>query len=426
MFIYNYKKELGMSEIKKKTSGKKWWLLLIAAIGPGLTVMLADTDAGSLITAAQSGARWGYHLLGLQLVIIPILYFIQELTTRIGITTGKGHAALIRDVFGIKWAWISVTALFVASIGALVTEFAGIVGVGLIFGVSKWITVPLSVVGLIAVSMTGKYKRVESISIIVGMFEIVFIPAAIFAKPSLSEIAGAFILNQPFGDHSYWVLIAANVGAIIMPWMLFYQQGAVVDKGLSNDSIKYSRIDTFMGAIVTQVIMSAVLILTAATIGKTNPNAPLSSVQEIAGVLTPLLGPFIGKILFAIGLTGAALIAAIVVSLAISWSLGEILKVTCTLNCKWDEAPVFYGIYAGGIIAAAILVLLGIPLVTLTIAIEVMNCLLLPIVLGFLLVLAWKIIPIPYKLKLLEKIILVIIYTLICALGIYTVFQLFF
>jgi len=404
---------------------KNWFLLLLATIGPGLTVMLADTDAGSLITAAQSGARWGYILLPLQVLMIPLLYFIQELSTRMGIATGLGHAALIREVFGKRWAWIAVISLFIASIGALVTEFAGIVGVGLIFGISKWISVPLTAAALIAVSMTGKYKRVESIAIIVGLFELVFIPAAIFSKPVLHEIAKAFTLNQPFSDHSYWVLVAANVGAIIMPWMLFYQQSAVVDKKLSHETLKFSRIDTFAGAIITQIIMSAVLIVTAATIGKVNPNASLSSVQEIANVLTPLLGPFIGKILFAVGMTGAALIAAIVVSLAISWSLGEVLQVKCSLNCKWQEAPVFYGVYAGGIIAAAMLVLLNIPLVTLTIAIEVMNCLLLPLVLGFLIALAWQCIPEQYKLKAWEKTVLIVIFVLICLLGLYTLISLF-
>jgi Mn2+/Fe2+ NRAMP family transporter len=423
LFIYTYQED-GMNSEGNTTVKKRWWILLLAAIGPGLTVMLADTDVGSIITAAQSGVRWGYKLLALQVVLIPILYFVQELTTRIGITTAQGHAGLIRDVFGKKWAWISVVTLFIASIGALVTEFAGIEGVGMLFGVSKWITVPLCVAVLIAISRTGKYKRVESIAIIVGLFELIFIPAAIFAKPDIKGILSSFSFAQPFGDHSYWVLIAANVGAVIMPWMLFYQQGAVIDKGLSRESIKYSRIDTFIGSIVTQVIMSAVLILAAATIGKTNPNSSLLNVQQAADALTPLFGSLMGKIIFAVGLTGAALIASIVVSLAMSWAFGEVLKVSCSLNCEWKDAPVFYGFFAGGMIIAAALVLIGIPLIPLTIAVEVLNCLLLPIVLGFLLALAWKVIPEPYKLKLWEKIILIAIYILVCSLGLYTIFHL--
>ena len=400
----------------QKKFQKKNWILVLATFGPGLTVMLADTDAGSIITAAQSGAQWGYRLLALQLLLIPVLYFVQELTTRLGITTGKGHGQLIRDVFGKKWAWISVATLLVAAIGALVTEFSGIIGIGMVFGVSKWLTVPLVATVLILVSCAGKYRRVELIAILVGLFELVFIPAALAAKPDLGAIAEAFIGKQPFNDGAYLLLIAANVGAVIMPWMIFYQQGAVIDKGLDRASIKYSRLDTLFGSVVTQSIMAAVLILTAATIGKVNPGTSLQSIQQIADALTPFLGTFMGKVLFAVGLTGAALIASIVISLSMSWALSEVLDLPCSLNHAWKQAPMFYGFYISGILIAASLVLLGIPLIPLTVAVEVMNSLLLPVVLGFLLALGWKVLPEPYKLKKWEKLVLVVIYLLVSSL----------
>ncbi|GKU30406.1 NRAMP family divalent metal transporter [Clostridium folliculivorans] len=415
----------GSIPINNRVRKKSRLLLFLATVGPGLTVMLADTDAGSIITAAQSGAQWGYKLLLLQLILIPILYFVQELTTRIGITTGRGHGELIKEKFGAKWAWISVITLFVAAMGALVTEFSGIAGVSELFGVSKWVTVPFAALALILISCTGKYKRVERIAIIVGLFEVVFIPAAIFAKPDTAALMHALVGKQPFNNNSYWLLVAANVGAVIMPWMIFYQQGAVVDKGLTKENIKFSRIDTFFGSIVTQIVMGAVLVLTAATIGRTNPNTSLDSVQQIGNALTPFLGNIFGKTFFAIGLTGAALIAAIVVSLATSWAFGEILNLPCSLNCSWKEAPAFYSFYSGGIIIAAALVLVGIPLISLTIAVEVMNSLLLPIVLGFLLALGWKVLPKPFALKTWEKVILIFIYVLVCSLGIFTVLQLF-
>lgn len=400
-------------------------VLLLATIGPGLTVMLADTDAGSIVTAAQSGAQWGYKLLTLQILLIPILYFVQELTTRIGITTGKGHGELIQQAFGAKWAWISVITLSVAALGALVTELSGIAGISVLFGVPQWITVPLVALFLILISCTGKYKIVERIAIFVGLFELVFVPAAFFAKPNPSEIAHAIISAQPLNNSSYWLLVAANVGAVIMPWMIFYQQGAVVDKGLSPKVLKYSRIDTAVGSVATQIIMGCVLILTASTIGHTNPDMPLDNIQQIATALTPFLGSLVGRTLFAVGLTGAALIAAIVVSLATSWAFGEVLKVPSSLNYTWKQAPVFYGLYCGGIILASIIVLTGIPLVSLTIAVEVMNSLLLPIVLGFLLALGWKVLPKPYQLRKWEKAILIFIYILVCSLGIFTVIHLF-
>jgi Mn2+/Fe2+ NRAMP family transporter len=389
-------------------------------MGPGLTAMLADTDAGSIITAAQSGAQWGYKLLALQLILIPILYFVQELTTRIGITTRRGHGELIKEHFGLGWAWLSVVTLFVSAIGALVTEFSGIAGAGALFGIPQWLSVSFAAALLIFISFSGQYMRVERIAILIGLFELIFIPAVIYAHPDPAEIMQALTGAQPFYNHNYWLLIAANVGAVIMPWMIFYQQGAVVDKGLNSTTIKFSRIDTLLGSITTQVIMGAVLILAAATIGKINPNVPLSDVQQIASALEPFVGAFAGKMLFAIGVTSAALVAAIVVSLATSWAFGEVMGIACSLNCTLKQAPVFYGLYSGGIISAAFLVMIGIPLVSLTVAVEIMNTLLLPIVLGFLLALGWKALPREYKLKQWEKIILVIIYILVCSLGLYT------
>ncbi|VBB08256.1 natural resistance-associated macrophage protein, partial [Lucifera butyrica] len=251
------KNRLALPKEKKETTlKKKAWLAFLAAMGPGLTVMLADTDAGSIITAAQSGAQWGYKLLVLQLLLIPILYFIQELTTRIGITTGRGHGQLIKDYFGAKWAWISVITLFVSAIGALVTEFSGIAGAGLLFGIPEWASVGLAAVLLIFISTTGRYLRVERIAIAIGLFELIFIPAAVYAHPEPSAIIQALTGSQPLGNSGYWLLIAANIGAVIMPWMIFYQQGAVVDKGLSSSTIKYSRLDTALGSVVTQIIMA--------------------------------------------------------------------------------------------------------------------------------------------------------------------------
>ncbi|MGL5821377.1 MAG: Nramp family divalent metal transporter [Sarcina sp.] len=412
-------------EASRKKSSKKKWLMLLLAIGPGLTVMLADTDAGSVITAAQSGAQWGYKLLWIQIILIPIVYFVQELTNRLGILTGKGHGELIRETFGRVWEYVSVLTLLLAAIGALVTELTGVLGVGALFGVSKWITVPLAVIGLIVITGFGKYRRVERIAIIVGLFELVFIIGAFMAKPDIHEM----ILQtgqQPWHNAEYWLLISANVGAVIMPWMIFYQQSAVVDKKLTENDLKFSKIDTVIGSIVTQVIMAAVLIITAATIGKVNPNASLNSVQEIAKSLTPFLGKTGGELLFAIGMIGAALIAAIVVSLAISWALGELLNVPCSLDLKWSQAPVFYSIYAVVLIVAAVIVLSGMPLVNLTLGVEVLNSILLPIVLGFLIALGFKALPKKYALKMWEKVILIIIYISCCGLGILTAISVFY
>ncbi len=410
------------NEINYKRKNKI--LTLLSILGPGVLVMLADTDVGSIVTAAQSAAQWGYRLIGLQLILVPIVYFVQELTNRLGIVTGKGHGELIKEAFGKKWEVFSVVTLLVAVIGALVTEFTGILGVGILFGVSKWVTVPLAAIVLILITTTGNYKKVEKTAILIGLFELVFIIIAIISKPNLNDIAMGFI-NQPLKDGGYWLLISANVGAVVMPWMIFYQQSAVVEKKLPKSYLKMSKVDTAIGSVVTQIIVIAIMLIVASTIGKTNPNAPLNSVQQLVDALTPFVGSFAGKLLFAVGIIGAALVAAIVVSLAISWSIGELLNVPASLNNTIKEAPVFYGVYIITIVVSAAIVLSGIPLVPLTIAVETLNSLLLPIVLGFLIALAWKTLPKEYSLKTWEKVVLIIIYVSICSLGIVTVIDLF-
>ena len=417
---------INVSKVNKPRMGSgKRFLLMLSAMGPGIVVMLADTDAGSIITAAQTGAQWGYKLIGLMLILIPILYIVQELTTRIGIVTKKGHGELIEETFGKGWAWLSVCTLFVSTIGALITEFSGIMGVGLLFGVSKWITVPLAVAALILLSVTGKYKVVERVAIVVGAFELVFIPAMIFAKPDYTSVMMSLVGSQPLNSSAYWLMISANVGAVIMPWMVFYQQGAIVDKGLTEKNLKASRIDTIFGSIITQLICCVVIIAVAATIGMKDPNASLNTVQQISQALTPFLGEATGKILFAVGLTGAALVAAIVVTLASSWGFGEIFKKPSSLNCKWSEAPAFYIFYSTLLIIAGIIVLSGIPLVPLTLGVEILNTVLLPIVLGFLIALAWKVLPKKHALHLWEKVILIIIYIVITVLGVLTLYLTF-
>lgn len=415
--------ELHMEDQMRNKRRRRNFFMLLAAMGPGITVMLADTDAGSIITAAQSGAQWGYKLILINLILVPMLYFVQELTTRLGITTGKGHGELIKEHMGKVWAWIAVVALFVSTIGALITEFSGMMGVGLLFGVSKWIMVPLVVACLILLSATGKYKTVERVAIVVGLFELVFIPAMFFAHPNYGHVVSSIFGHQPLNNSAYWLLISANVGAVIMPWMVFYQQGAVVDKKLTEKDMKFSRIDTAVGSLVTQLIVVVIIIAVAATIGKHNPNAPLNSIQEISDALTPFLGVMGGKIVFAIGISGAALIAAIVVSLAASWGFGELFDKPCSLNNTWREAPMFYAFYCGAMIVGGIIVLSGVPLVPLTLGVEVLNTLLLPLVLGFLLVLGWKALPKPYALKGWEKVILLFIYFVVCGLGVVTVYM---
>ncbi len=377
----------------------KWSPLLyfFGIMGPGLVVMFADTDAGSVITAAQSGAVWGYKLLLLQVVLIPVLYVIQELTVRLGLTTGKGHGELIREHFGPGWAWFSVGTLTLAGIGALITEFAGIGGVGLLFGIPLWISVGLAVVFLAIVAWTGSYRSVERIAIILGSFELSFVVVAIFAHPQPSAML-AGLTEIPWRNPDYLYLAAANIGAVIMPWMIFYQQSAIVDKGLTIKDMRSCRWDTAIGALLTQIIMGGVLVAVAATLGRSRPGLSLDTVQQITQALTPLLGKNFGTLFFSFGMLGAGMVAAIVVSLAMAWGLGEVSGYRHSLEHHPLEAPWFYIIYTVGLISGGLLVISGVNLIELSIAVQIMNALLLPIVLGFLYLLALKALPEAYRL----------------------------
>ena len=359
----------------------------------------ADTDAGSLILSAQSGAVWGYRLLIQQIILIPVLYIVQELAVRLGLVTGKGHGELIKHHFGKGWAWLSVSTLVVCCIGALLTEFTGLVAVGELFGIPGWATMYVIVGFLIIIAWTGSYASVERVAIFLGVFELVFLYVAWQAKPTPYDVVSGLI-DIPWRNPSYLYLTAGNIGAVIMPWMIFFQQSAVLDKGLDVKHLKIARWDTAVGAVITQMIMSAVLIITAATIGKTNPQTPLDTVGQISTALTPFLGDSTARIIFALGMSGAALVATIVVSLTAAWGVGEVIGFRRYLEDHPSEAPWFYGIYTAILILSAMLVSSNIVnLVTLSVAIEVMNAILLPIVLGFLYMLAIRTLPDKYRLR---------------------------
>ena len=373
------------------------WARFAAVAGPGIVVMLADTDAGSIITAAQSGAQWGYRLLLIQAVLIPILFIVQELTVRLGIVTGQGHGRGIREHFGPVGAWISVSTLLLACAGALITELSGIAGVGMLVGIPGWASMVLVVTGLVAMAYTGSYITVERIALGVGLFELVFLVVAWQAQPDVAAMAhGA--LSIPFSDSKYLYLAAANVGAVIMPWMVFYQQSAVVEKGLTVDDLPAARWDTAIGAVVTQVIMGAVLVVTAATIGNAREGQSLETVQQIAQAITPFVGQHAGTLMFALGMIGASLVATIVVTLTAVRTLGEILGFKHSLEHHPREAPWFYGVYTLALGLGGIVVASGVDLVKLSVGVQVMNALLLPIVLGFLFMLARRALPAPYRL----------------------------
>ena len=410
-------------ERKLQTTGKITPIpRLIAVWGPGLLVMLADTDAGNVVTAAQSGAQWGYRLLPLILILTPLLYMLQELTVRLGMYTGRGHGELIRERFGSGWAWISTTGLAAATVGTLVTNLTGVAGIGELYGLSRNLTLPSAAAVLLIVVATGSYRRVERTAIIIGLFELAFFVVAIAAQPHLQTMAKQ-VFHPPISNREFLYLAAANIGATFNPWMVFYQQSAIVDKKLQPTEYELARWDTAVGAALTQLLTGAVLVSVAATLASSGVRAKLNNVGEISNALAQILGVDAGRLIFSVGVLGASLVAAIVSSLALAWGVGEVTGYRRSLEYHPFKAGWFYGVYAICVVGAAALVWLTPDLVWLNIAAQVLNVFLLPLVVGFLVALAARALPEPMRLRGWYLRVIIVVSGAVCALGLFGGFQ---
>jgi len=287
---------------------------MAAVWGPGLLVMLADTDAGNVVTAAQAGSVWGFRLAPVLLLLIPVLILVQDLAVRIGIFRNCGFGDLVRERFGMWGGAVAAAALVVATLSSLVTEFTGIAGVGELYGASRWIVVPMAGATLILVAFTGQYRRVERIALVFGLFEVAFLFVAWRSHPAVGEIARD-VADQKLNDSGYLYLLAGLIGATFNPWMIFYQASAISEKRLTPADFDAARVETVFGAILTQILSASVLVAVAALkSGATGQS--LNSIGEISQALTPLLGETTGRLVFGAGVVGAAMAAAIVCSLA--------------------------------------------------------------------------------------------------------------
>lgn len=389
----------------------------MAVWGPGLLVMLADTDVGNVVTAAQSGAQWGYRLLPLLVLLVPLLYMVQELTIRLSLFTGKGHGELICATFGKGWSWLSAAGLAVAVTGSLVTEFTGVAGVGELYGVSRSLTLPFAAITLLAVVFTGSYRKMERTALFIGLFELAFFYVAWAAHPEFAAVA-RHAVDIPFGNRDFMFLAAALIGAAFNPWMVFYQQSAMAEKKLQPIHLTAARWDTAFGAILTQFLTGAVLVAAAATLGGSGAANTLNSVGDISGALTPILGEHAGKLIFSIGVLGAAMVAAIVCSLALAWGIGEVAGYGRSLSFHSSHAPWFYPVYVAAVAGSALLVWFVPNLVWLNVGAQVINALMLPLVIGFLVALATKLPP-SQRLRGLYLWTLVALSTVTCMLGIF-------
>jgi Mn2+/Fe2+ NRAMP family transporter len=398
------------------------WRRILATVGPGLVVMLADTEVGSVISASQSGARWGYRLMALQFLLVPVLYATQELALRLGVTSGLGMGELIRARLGRGWALLATATLVVSCLGALLTQMSGLAGVGQIFGIPSWATIGAIVAMIFIMVGTGSYHAVERFALALGAAELAFLVVAWRSHPDASRML-AQVSQQPLADHDYLYLLAANLGTCVMPWTVFYQQSAVIDKGLTESDLKLARFDTLLGAFACQTITAAVVVAAASTLGGQAGGTSLDSVPQLAAAFSTALSPAFGDIVFAVGLSGGALVATIVICLTVAWTLGEVSGFHHSLEQHPFEAPWFYGSFAVTLLAAGALIASGVHVIRLTLAAGVANAVLLPVVLLLLWRLAREVPPPRHRLRGAPALLVALVFVVAGSVGLYAAIQ---
>jgi len=359
--------------------------LFLLAAGPGIIVMVADNDAGGITTYTATGAKYGMHLLWFLILLGPVAYYVQEMTVRLGAVTKRGHAEAIFSAFGRFWGWFSLLDLVLTDWLTMITEFIGMTAALSIFHIPPIVTVVICWIIMGAMISTGRYWTWEKIALLFCVINLIYIPAAFMVHPSVKDIAfNSVVPHFPPGGftNELFFLLMANIGTTIAPWMLFFQQSSVVDKGLHEKDIKFGKIDTAIGSVLT-VVVAMVLIIVC---GILLYGVPVDDAAVAARQIMPT-SSIIGT-LIAIGLFDAGLLGAICISLASSWAFGEVFGWAHSLNDKVREAPWFYAYYVFDLLLAGTVVLIpGAPLVLITLFVQVIATTLLPAALVFLILL---------------------------------------
>jgi Mn2+/Fe2+ NRAMP family transporter len=357
--------------------------------------MVADNDAGGISTYAVTGSKFGFKLLWVFFILVPMAYYVQEMTVRLGAVTKRGNAEAIFEGFGPFWGWFSIADLAIVNWLTLVTEYIGMIAAMSMFGVPPIATYVGVTVVLFAVAMTGKYWTFEKLTLLFCAFNVVYVPAAFWAMESPnapgwgSVFHGMFVPQLHDGNRGELIfMILALIGTTITPWQIFFQQSAVVDKGLDIHDIRFGKIDTLTGSLVTCVVAAFIVITTGAAFFYHKPPIHIEDARQTAEALVPLLPAGEGAIarkLFAIGLFDAGFLGALCVSLSTSWAVGEVFGWAHSLNRSVKEAPWFYAVYLVTLFSAGAIVFIpGAPLITITMFVQVVAVTLLPSTLVFL------------------------------------------
>jgi NRAMP (natural resistance-associated macrophage protein)-like metal ion transporter len=368
-------------------------LLFLAVVGPGFITANVDNDAGGILTYSQAGAQFGHLLLWTMIPITLALIVIQEMCARMGAVTGKGLSDLIREEFGFRITFLMMIGILIINFGNVVTEFIGIATSLELFSMSRFITVPVCAVIVWLIVVKGQYKTVEKVFLAASFFYITYIVAGVLAHPMWKEAAKATFKPPAwaqFRDQTYLFMVIGVVGTTIAPWMQFYLQSSIVEKGVTRRGFKASRLDVVTGCVFTDIVAWFIIVACAATL-YTHGFRDIKYAADAAQALKPLAGDY-AYILFAVGLFNASLFAASILPLSTAYTVCEGLGFESGVGMKFSEAPVFYWLYTLLIVAGGALVLLipGQQLVRIVLWSQVLNGVVLPFVLIFMLLLINK------------------------------------
>jgi NRAMP (natural resistance-associated macrophage protein)-like metal ion transporter len=369
---------------------KTWRMRLIiifAVLGPGFITANVDNDAGGILTYSQAGAAYGYQLLWTMIPITIALIVVQEMCARMGAVTGKGLSDLIREEFGFRMTFVMMILLVIVNFYNVITEFIGIAGSIGLFGVSKYISVPICAALVWALVVKGDYKKVEKIFLIASVFYIAYIVAGVLSRPDWHNalVETVKLPNRSvWGDKAYVYMTVGVIGTTITPWMQFYLQSSIVEKGVTVRQFKASRIDVIVGSIFTDIVAWFIIVACAATLF-VHGIRDISDASVAAQAMAPLAGRY-ASLLFAAGLFNASLFAASILPLSTAYTVCEGLGFESGLDKNFKEAPFFYWFYTLLIGAGAAVVLIpNFPMQKVALFSQVLNGILLPIILIFML-----------------------------------------
>jgi Mn2+/Fe2+ NRAMP family transporter len=359
--------------------------LLIMILGPGIITANVDNDAGGITTYSVAGAHYGYGLLWMLPLVVLALILVQEMSARLGIVTGKGLADLIRERLGIRATAVLLGLLVIANLANTVSEFAGVAASMEIFGVTKFLSVPLAAVLVWVIIVKGSYKGVERVFLVASLIYLTYVVSGFLAHPVWKDVLTATVTPSFRFDAGYVTLFVTVIGTTIAPWMQFYQQASIVDKGLKPADLPYERLDVLVGSIFAVLVAAFIVIACAATIFA--GGLTIETAKDAALALRPLAGPYASS-LFALGLLNASVFSAAILPLSTAYVVCEAFGWDAGVDRKLREAPVFFGIYTALIVLGAAIVLLPIrSLVQTMMASQTLNGVLLPVILVVMMVL---------------------------------------